>query len=257
MRTARLSTVTAIALLAVAAFAAGPAKADYHVVKITEIAGEAGSDNQSYVELQMYSPGQNQMNGHKLTVWDADGLVLGQPVPVGSLNLIGTNPPNGESQRTVLVGDTGVNGRDFTVDLTPYFDDDIGGLTDAGAVCFETVDCVSWGGDAFTGAANLPDPTTPFGGGLTNLLGVTAHHRTIARGCPTALDPADDSNDAAADFTTATPTPRPNAATPTETLCKTPADPVVTKKKCKKGQKLVKRKGKKRCVKKKKRKRKR
>jgi Tfp pilus assembly protein PilW len=58
--------------------------------------------------------------------------------------------------------------------------------------------------------------------------------RTISRGCPTSLDPADDTN-SAADFTLGTGSPRSNSATPTETQC--PATPPATKKKCKKHKK--------------------
>lgn len=41
----------------------------------------------------------------------------------------------------------------------------------------------------------------------------------IARDCPTALDPADDSNNSAADLSPASPQPRPNSVPPTEQLC--------------------------------------
>ncbi len=57
--------------------------------------------------------------------------------------------------------------------------------------------------------------------------------RTISRGCPTALDTADDTN-SAADFTVGTGTPRGNSVAPTETLC---APAPATKKKCKKHKK--------------------
>ncbi len=58
--------------------------------------------------------------------------------------------------------------------------------------------------------------------------------RTISRGCATALDAADDTNNSAADFTVGTGNPRNNAATPTETPCPTTTSTTPTKKKCKK-----------------------
>jgi hypothetical protein len=43
--------------------------------------------------------------------------------------------------------------------------------------------------------------------------------RSITRGCGTALDPADDTDNSAADFTVGTVNPRGNSVTPTETVC--------------------------------------
>jgi hypothetical protein len=167
----------------------------------------------------MYEPGQNLVSGHNITIWDADGLVLGMPVPVGTLTLSGPNPPNSENQRTILIGDSAVAGRDFTLDLTPFFDPTVGNnVATAGAACFEAipVDCVSWGGAGFTGAANLPDHATPFGTSLPN---TTALNRRISAGCPTALEATDDTNNGAADFASAPRAPRNNASPITETLC--------------------------------------
>ena len=59
--------------------------------------------------------------------------------------------------------------------------------------------------------------------------------RTQARGCATALDAADDTNNSSADFAQGSSTPRANAVTPTETLCATPT--TKKKKKCKKKKK--------------------
>jgi hypothetical protein len=196
-------------------FLPSAASASFHLNKIREISGS--STDQAYIELQMYAPGQNLVNGHNLTFWDADGLVLGMPTPVQTIALGGPNPPNGQNQRTILIGDSGLAGRDFTVDLTPFFDQTQGAnLVFAGAVCFEAnpVDCVSWG--AFTGAANLPDHATPYG----NPLPVTfALKRSISRGCATLLDAGDDTNNSQADFAPVQRAPRPNATAPSEKEC--------------------------------------
>lgn len=43
-------------------------------MKISEIGVEpATGSNNSYLELQMYTAGQNQLAGHHVTLWDADG----------------------------------------------------------------------------------------------------------------------------------------------------------------------------------------
>lgn len=46
-----------------------------------------------------------------------------------------------------------------------------------------------------------------------------ALRRTISPGCPTLLEPTDDSDDSAADFSPASPLPRPNSVAPGETRC--------------------------------------
>ncbi len=211
--------LVAVIVLLATLVAAPRAHGSYHLTKIREISGDPGSQQNSYIELQMYADGQNLVSGHDLTFWDADGLVLGMPVPVQTITLSGPNPPNPEAQRTILIGDSAVAGRDFTVDLTPLLDATAGNnLVPAGAACFEAipVDCVSWGGPAFTGAANLPDNATPFG---TALPTATALRRDISRGCATALDVSDDTNDNAADFANVARDPTPNSATPIEQSC--------------------------------------
>jgi hypothetical protein len=205
----------AVLTLAGLGLVAVPAQATYHLTKIREISGS--SSDQAYIELQMYQPGQNLVSGHNLTFWDADAQVLGMPTPVQTIPLSGPNPPNGQSQRTILIGDSALAGRDFTVDLTPFFDQTQGGnLVFAGAVCFEAVpvDCVSWG--AFTGAARLPDHATPY----SQPLPVTfALNRSISRGCATLLEASDDTNNNASDFVAAPRAPRNNSVTPTEKAC--------------------------------------
>jgi hypothetical protein len=260
----KLIGVFVAATLAVTMMVAPSTRAEFHLMKIREIAGEQMVSNESYIELQMYAPGQTALTGHEITFWDADALVLGMPIPVAELPLgAPLTTLNGGDQRTVLIGDTGVTGRDFTLDLTPFLDgDEAANLTAAGAACFQAipVDCVSWGGSNFTGASRLPDNTTPYDSALISLLGVSGLRRSIAGGaCATALDPADDTNNADADFATGIGAGgTPNSATPTEMQCvasgtPTPAAIPTTpaqKKKCKKGQKR--KKGK--CVKKKRKK---
>jgi Ca2+-binding RTX toxin-like protein len=213
----------AVAAFVVPAFAASTAGAAFHLNKIREITGDTAGGDQSYIELQMYGSGENFVAGHNITVWDADALVLGMPVPVQTHTLTGPNPPNGANQSTILIGDTNVAGRDFTIpELSNYLDNTVGGnLMAAGAICYEgiPIDCVSWGGTNFTGANNLPDHTTP--NGSTMPTGLLALQRNIGANCATALDAADDTDNAAADFSLVNANPRPNSMTPTETLCST------------------------------------
>jgi hypothetical protein len=223
-RTHRLRRAGLGACLACLAFAAvpSPASATFHLNKIREISGSTAGTNTGYVELQMYSPGQNLVSGHDLTLWDDDAFVLG-PNPVATIPLTGPNPPSGQNQRTILIGDTGVPNRDFTVDFTPYIETGGGGgnnLLAAGAVCYEGVpiDCISWGGSAFTGSSTgrLPDLSAPYGNPLPTTF---ALRRKITAGCPTLLEASDDTNDNQADFAPVPEAPRPNSATPTEKSC--------------------------------------
>ena len=72
-----------------------------------------------------------------------------------------------------------------------------------------------------------------------------ALRRSIAPGCPTFLEPSDDTDNSAMDFSAATPNPRSNSVTPAETPCASTgggATPPSTqtaapKKRCKKAKK--------------------
>ncbi len=217
--------LTRIALAATLAAAAGlavvsSASATYHLTKIRQISGEGGaSPNTSYIELQMYAPGQNLVSGHHITIWDHDALLFGSPTPIKDFTLTGPNPPFADNQRTILIGDTAVAGRDFTLDLGTYLSDMSGGTEPpwiGGAVCFDNIDCVSWGGSTFTGANNLPDPTSPNG----SVLPVTySLQRTIAPGCSALLEASDDTNNAQTDFAPGPKEGRPNSVTPPEVPC--------------------------------------
>jgi hypothetical protein len=216
------SALVALIVLAVGGVGASSASADFHLNKIRQIKGEGGaSADTSYIQLQMYAPGQNLVSGHQITIWDNDGLAppTAQPGPIGTLTLTGPNPPNADNQRTILIGDSAVVGRDFTLDLSVFLSTLSGGPDPkpflAGAACFDTVDCVSWG--AFTGAQHLPDGTTPNGGVLPSTF---SFQRKISAGCPTLLEDIDDTNNAENDFLVPGPFEgRPNSVTPTEVPC--------------------------------------
>lgn len=81
----------------------GSALASNHLVKIREVyAGSAAAPGSEYVELQMYAPGQNLFNyGTAVKLYDASGTLTETFTPTGS------NPPNSQSQRRVLLASSG------------------------------------------------------------------------------------------------------------------------------------------------------
>lgn len=182
------------------------ASAVFHEMKIREVfPGTALCPDCSFVELQMYSGGQNFVSGHTIRVYDMSGA----PVAFAE-STFGSDAPNGQTQRTILAGDSSVAGRDSDGNFGTGID------ADGGAVCFDTIDCVAWGAvntAALPAGANVgtPAPAIPDGSSLT---------RSIAPGCATLLENSDDTNDSATDFAiTADETPRPNGVAPTETAC--------------------------------------
>jgi hypothetical protein len=206
MRRHRILLFAGAALLAAAVFAT-PACATFHLIKIREVyPGSAASPDSGYVELQMYSSGQDLVAGHALTTYDAKGS------PTGTFTFT-ANVANAANQETILVGDSGVQA---AFGVAPYLVD--AGLTHTsggGAACWAaTIDCVSWG--AFTGTTASPSgsPADPLG-----IPDGMALRRTIAPNCPTLLQASDDSDDSATDFADTAPAPRPNSAPPSEKGC--------------------------------------
>ena len=205
-----------LAVTAVALLAAPAAQASFHLIKVREVYPGSGAED-AYVELQMYAGGQNLVGGHSMTLYDSAGaLLLTSTFPPGTVL------PKGENQRTVLIGDTGVQA---ALGVAPDLVD--AGLSisaTGGAACWNAggapADCVSWGD--FHGDAALK-PATGTGAGAPALpLGIpaaTAIRRTISPGCPTLLEESDDSDDSATDFSGVAPAPRDNAIAPTETTC--------------------------------------
>ena len=207
-RAGRIASVFALAG-ALGLLAAAPAAATFHLNMIREVSPEtAPGAGDAFVELQMYAPGQTFVSAHTVRFYNAAGDT------VHNRALTGPDPANGDSQRTILIGDTGVPGRDFTI---TGMSGEIAFTGAGGAICFDEslIDCVSFGSFNNGGSmAGLPvgtaAPAIPAGSSLT---------RTIARGCATLLDPPDDTNNSSADFAVTSRTPRPNSATPSETAC--------------------------------------
>jgi hypothetical protein len=197
-------------------FFAAPAQATFHEISIREVY-PGGSDNASYVELQMWASAQNFVATHHLVAYN----------PNGSVNedfAFAADVAKGANQSTILVADTNYS---VVFDERPApdaSDEDLNLSPAGGAVCWtegSPPDCVAWGN--FTGPlpAHIPafkvgNPASP--GGVT---AGKALRRSIAKGCATLLDvpPADDGDDSATDFSEVEPEPRNNATTPVEHAC--------------------------------------
>jgi hypothetical protein len=226
----------------VAAVGASSASATFHLIKVREVSPGTGSGD-SYVEVQMWAPFQNFLsNGAGLAVCNSTCSLV--PATYGPFSDV----PNGNTQDTVLFGDSGVptGSKDFSVDLN------LDGIQAGGAVCYLSEpgynDCLSWGNFSNNAAltANYGSSGDP-GSPAPALTSDMALRRSIAPGCPTLLEPSDDTNDSAADFAVTAREPRKNSVTPTETACAgggggpagyTPAPTYPSaKKKCKKHKK--------------------
>jgi len=181
------------------------AAATFHLISIREVyPGSIAKPASEYVELQMWAEDQNHVAGHLLRTYDAAGTPTGTDV-------FATEVARGENQSTLVLA-------------TPEAEAEFGFLGDApiapsgrldpagGAVCWEAIDCVAWGG--FSGS--LPSPAGTPAAAIPDAM---ALRRTIAPGCPTLLEPLDDRDDSAADFSPVFPGPRPNSVVPSERAC--------------------------------------
>lgn len=162
------------------------------------------------------SGSQSVVSGHEIDVYASNGVKADSYTFPSSV-------ANGSNQATILVAGEGYAAT-FPAGPSPDFIDtglDIPVV--GGAVCFpdgSPPDCVSWGN--FTGDESLPstagDPVSP--GGVTT---GKALHRSIAEPCATLLEPGDDSNDSATDFSEQEPNPRSNSSPIVEHKCVAPS----------------------------------
>jgi hypothetical protein len=182
------------------------APADHHFASISEVyPGSAANPSDEYVEIRMWSAGQNLFGSANLVLYNASGMAAG---PIDLVNV-----GNGANQRTALAGTPSAE-TTFSVQMDAEYP--IGVLaTGGGGVCltsdvgFGTIDCVAWGTANISGAGTPAQP--PSDG--------SALHRSIVPGCNTLLESGDDTNDSLADFSSALPTPEPNSATPQTSSC--------------------------------------
>jgi hypothetical protein len=209
MRTRTARAVVVISLVGGLAAGIQPAHASYHEMKIREaFAGRADQPNAHFVELQMYSAGQNFVAGKQVKVFSAAGAEVGSftfPAAV----------PNGGNQATILIGTAEVQTA-FGVapDLvmpTPVI------AAAGGKACFfdpgdpyigsnpTNIDCVSWGSFASGGDTGTPAPAIP--------QGMSIERKISGGSSPSTLDPADDTDNSAADFQVVSPSPQKNVVT--------------------------------------------
>ncbi len=236
MRAGRVIRILVAAAIVGVGFGAvaSSASANFHLMKVRAVfLGAEVMDDFSFIELQMTADGQNLTAGHNVTIHNAGGTVT-TTIPL-------VNVPNGQNQRTILIGDTGTTGPPDVIKAG--LRNDLAANLAGGAVCFDTVDCFSWG--AFVGNVTpLPSSAgTPDDGLSQNMVNA----RGIGAGCATALDDADDTNNSQADFNPVIGFPlRNNAGVPTEVPCTPPATtsptpstpaPAKKAKKCKKAKK--------------------
>jgi hypothetical protein len=192
------------------------AQATFHEVLISQLhPGSTAAPQSSFVELQMYSDGQNFVQNHSITVYGAGGASTDTFVFPDDL------PGVGVDQQTMLVGDSGV---EEAFGVTPdLIDADFNIPAAGGAVCWDGLDCVSWG--------NFSGQTLPSSGIPVDAAGIpdaeAIERRTSGGACSNRLEPGDDTDDSDSDFFNATPAPRSYATVPTPAAC-TPPPPTPT-----------------------------
>lgn len=228
----RFATLAIAASVVASGALATGAGASFHLMKISEVHFDNTADD-DFVELQMLTDGQNLVGGHFVRIYNGTGGTQGTFT-------IPSSVANGQSQRTILIGNSSLSGADFNSNV---IEPDL----DGGAACFLDslgvpdvgtqdvgIDCVAWGNfdGSFTDGTPSPVGSNVAPGGLSDDQSLT---RLISPGCATLLEDADDTGNSITDFAITGSTPRSNSVVPTEKSC-TPAPPPPQKKakKCKK-----------------------
>jgi hypothetical protein len=196
-------SAAAVALLSSTA----PASASFHLIRVREVyPGSASEPAAEYVELQMSSGGQEFVGGHALRTYDASGTLV-------ESNTLASDVPSGANQRTVLLATPEAEAH-FGVAADGALSPSGQLLPGGGAVCWESLDCVSWG--SFSGSLPSAAGQPAAAGGIPDGM---ALRRSISQGCGTLLEEGDDTDNSAADFSAVFPDPRPNSAAPAEHGC--------------------------------------
>jgi hypothetical protein len=161
----------------------GTAAADFHLMTVDEVfAGTASEASADFVELEMQAPGQGNVSGHPLQLFDASGARFDCALPADVPNEI-------EEGRILFATAAAVSALALTPDfvIPPVL------AGSSGAACFAGVDCASWG--SFTGSTPSPEGT-PFAGGIPP---------------GQSMDRAADTDNSDADFALTGPSPQNNA----------------------------------------------
>jgi hypothetical protein len=174
----RSTIARSLALLAVAAGVAAPARADFHFILIVEVfVGSAVAPDAQYVVLQMYSSGQTNLGSHPMRFFDAAGASLGT-ASFGTIS-------NGDDNAKILIATSTAEALfGITADLRVPVNMPAAG----GKVCFDDVDCFAWGN--YSGSSiGVGTPFADFGPNLC-----------ARRAFDPPLSSADDTNDSDDDF---------------------------------------------------------
>ena len=202
MRARSMLVVTCLVALSLGT-AAPNASASFHLIKVVEVfAGLPSAPNAHFIELQMYASGQNNVGGHSVVVETTSG---GGGTTIFTFTSGGV--PRGADQATILLATQEAEahfGVPADLRMTPVLNGS------NGKVCFDPepneIDCVAWGthpGSTATGPRFNPTTGIPTGSSmLRNTSGGTN---------PSGLDAGDDTDNSAADFQAASPTPQPNS----------------------------------------------
>lgn len=163
-------TVGALLVALLVVLAAGPVSASFHLVKVVEVfAGTTTEPTAQYVMLQMYFPGQTFVSGHDVAVFDANGAALGTFA-------FSHNLSNGANLATMLIATPDAEtlfGVTADLTMTPVIP------ASGGAVCWDVIDCVTWGSFSANG---LPAPPEPPFNAASGLMLDMAMHRTLSSG---------------------------------------------------------------------------
>jgi hypothetical protein len=196
--------------LAVFGVAAPAASAAVEEIYVREVYA-GGGHNDSYVVLQASVPGQNQVTGSTLTAYGSAGAVLGSAT-------FQSDVANSESQMTLLIADTAYESSFLGGPVQNLTMPSLNLNPSGGAVCWEGYDCVAWGN--YTGST--PSPTGTPAVAMTSSQRYVLN-RDIDKGCPSALDADDDTDDSLEDFSKQLPNPRNNNSLIPEIVCEGPS----------------------------------
>ena len=179
------------ALAFAALLAAGNASAIFHEIMVKEVfTGSVAAPNAHYIVLQAWAASQNAVDGHSVTIFDAEGQNIGT-------FMFDDNVAHGENQMTILVATPEAETLfSVTADfpMTPTLSRYGGKACWGGAT---PPDCVAWGN--YTGSATGIGNPVAVPAGIPP--GQALRRRLDVAGSPTVLEAADDTNDSENDFT--------------------------------------------------------
>ena len=203
-----------VALVAMLASAV-PAQATFHLMSIREVyPGSAAAPESSYVELQMYAAGEEMVNTHGVTLYNAAGTETGTFAFTASLAAGSVN------QQTILIGDDGVQAA-FGV-MPDLVNSGFNIPAAGGAACWAaTIDCVAWGNYSHAAPPIVGTPVDS--GGIPD--GMAIRRKISSGSCTNLLDATDDTNNSASDFADASPSPVSYATKPSPPACTPPNPP--------------------------------